>query len=108
MGIVEESTVEIMRGRELLKGDQWAVYQSMALDSATAGHVICMLVGPSRTHKTPPPHLHDGDHGPGYRYHFRGMLDLENNQLQPIFIGVSTGRISSAHPNESCSPQEEK
>ncbi len=107
MGIVEEETLETLRSRTLLEGDQWAVYQNEALDSSNRGHVVCLLVGPTRTHQTPPPHLPDGAHGPGWKYTYQGPLDLQNNALISM-TGVTTGRISSSAPNTSTAPREEK
>lgn len=107
-GLVEEETFKIIRSRPLLEGDQWAVYQNMALDSANRGHVICLLVGPTRTHQTPPSHLPDGAHGPGWKYVYQGPLDPESNTLRINAVGVATDRSSSSAPNMSAPPGVEK
>ena len=107
MGIIEEEALKDFRSRTLPEGDYWAVYQNMAMDSFNRGHVICLLVGPTRTHQTPPPHLPDGAHGPGWKYAYQGMLDLKTNALIRM-TGATTGRTSSSAPNTSAVPREEK
>ena len=50
------------------EGDHIAVYQNMALDSGTCGHVIFIRVGEGATLKTAPKQAPDGSWGIGWKY----------------------------------------
>lgn len=63
--------------------DRVAVYQNQAMDSAKAGHLVFIIIGPERTLEQAPSRAPDGSYGMGWRYLHVGFLNLETNQLEP-------------------------
>lgn len=65
------------------EGDAWFAYENQVLDSSALGTVQYLLVGPTRTHKTPPPQLGDGKHGLGWKWRLLGKVDLTTGKVKP-------------------------
>ena len=65
------------------KGGQWCLYVNVDMGHSAYGHQQALLVGPDCTHKTPPPHLADGHHGPGWRYTFHGWINMTTQEATP-------------------------
>lgn len=64
---------------------RWAAYQNMALDSANAGHLQFLSIGPDNTYQEPPEQYPaDNEHGMGWRYRFVGWVDLETGQVEEV------------------------
>lgn len=80
-GIAEASSLEKLK-QLVSEGDEVAVYQNQAMDSSNLGHVIFLIVGPTRTHKEPPKRAPDGAYGLGWKYALQGLLDLNTNRLK--------------------------
>lgn len=74
----------------------WAVYQNQALDSATVGHRIFILVGPGCTHVVPPPQAHDGEHGAGWKYPFVGLVELAGGTVEKLPLEDARARLGAA------------
>jgi hypothetical protein len=55
------------------RGGEWAIYQNMAPDSPGAGHMQFIRFGEGCTHAKPPPHMHDGVWGAGWKYVLIGI-----------------------------------
>jgi len=66
---------------------RWAAYQNLALDSASAGHIQFLAIGPENTFKEPPKHLPDTTHGLGWKYLFQGWIDLETGEIREVKNG---------------------
>lgn len=84
-GLASDEAISALRNRHALHGhpdDRVAVYQNQALDSANAGHLVFIIIGPDRTLKEAPKNAPDGPYGMGWRYLHVGFLDLEKNQLE--------------------------
>lgn len=59
------STVRTLRDR----GGTWALYQNQALDSGSAGQVVCMRYGPDATLAEASEQMPDTpQYGPGWKY----------------------------------------
>lgn len=66
------------------RGGTWAAYQNADLSSADVGRLQFLKVGPDCTHKEPPTRMPDTPAcGPGWRYPFAGMVDLETGEVIP-------------------------
>ena len=62
---------------------RWAVYQNAAFDSANFGHLQFLATGEDHTFKLPPNRYPmDNEHGMGWRYVFRGWVNLENGEIK--------------------------
>jgi hypothetical protein len=61
---------------------RWAAYQNKALDSASAGHLQFLAVGPKNTLKEAPKQAPDTQHGLGWKYQFVGWVNLETGDVQ--------------------------
>ena len=61
--------------------DVWYAYENQAMDSSTRGEMQFLLVGPDRTHKTPPPHMPDTNMGPGWKWRLIGSVSLETGKV---------------------------
>lgn len=75
---IDPEALETMRKR----GGTWAAYMNQELfmcHDSTDGQ--CLQYGPGRTHETPPPHLHDGPWGSGWKYRLIGLVDLEKGVI---------------------------
>ena len=84
-GLAGEEAIAALRLRHANYGtadDRIAVYQNQALDSHAAGHLVFIIIGPSRTLKQAPERAPDGPYGTGWKYLHVGFLDLETNQLE--------------------------
>lgn len=79
--IADATSLRQLRER-IGSGESVAVYRNEAMDSATCGHHIFLLIGPTRTFQEPPKNAPDGAYGAGWKYCFVGFLNLETNQLR--------------------------
>lgn len=76
----------------VLIDDRVAVYQNHALDSADAGRLAFLIIGPTRTFHDPPDRAPDSaEYGPGWKYLPVGILDLKTNALKPEQKGDTDG-----------------
>jgi len=64
-----------------LEGTRWAAYQNQALDSASAGHLQFLAIGPENTYQEAPEQMPDTQHGMGWKYRFVGWVDLETGEV---------------------------
>lgn len=64
-------------------GDRWAVYENHAMDSAFAGNLNFLQIGPTRTFKKAPERMPDSNLGIGWKYVFIGWVDLESGEILP-------------------------
>lgn len=64
-----------------LKETRWAAYQNQALDSASAGHLQFLAIGPENTYTEAPEQMPDTQHGMGWKYRFVGWVDLETGEV---------------------------
>lgn len=86
-GVASPGSIKALRDRHADFGkpdDRVAVYQNQALDSANSGHIVFLIVGPTRTLKEAPKHAPDGPYGMGWRYLHVGFLNLETNELEKV------------------------
>lgn len=67
---VEPETVATLKER----GGTWGLYQNLALDSATKGHVQFLRYGEGCTYTEPPGQLPDGAWGAGWKYRLVGRV----------------------------------
>ncbi len=84
-GLASDEALAALRNRHSLYGnpeDKVAVYQDQALDSAAAGSLVFIIIGPERTLKEAPVKAPDGPYGMGWRFLHVGFLNLETNQLE--------------------------
>ena len=72
--VVDADALAIMRAR----GGSWAAYQNVALDSKMCGHCQFLKVGEGCTFVKPPDaYPSDTVYGPGWKYLYLGMVNLE-------------------------------
>lgn len=74
-------TMEALRQMQE-RGGSWAAYQNVALDSAGAGHIQFLKVGPDCTFKTPPKRCPDTPSGLGWKYSYVGMVNLLTGEIE--------------------------
>lgn len=74
MQVVEVEEENLASMRKL--GGKWAAYQNVAMDSADLGRFIFLRIGPNNTFQTPPDKAPDGPHGTGWKYAYKGWVDL--------------------------------
>ena len=77
-GAVDPNVLLILKER----GGKWAAYQNAAMDSVDCGRLTFLKVGPGCTHEAPPPQLHDGPHGAGWKYQHVGFVNLEAGRVE--------------------------
>jgi len=80
MRVVPVDEQQLARMKE--RGGNWAAYRNEALDSATCGHVIFLKVGKDCTFTRPPKQAPDGLYGTGWKYVFKGWVNLDLGVLQ--------------------------
>ena len=86
---IDPTALEAMRAR----AGSWAAFVNVALDSANAGHVQFLQYGEGRTFATPPPtYPVDNEHGMGWRYVLRGVVDLAEGVVRPVPV-VRTSEV---------------
>ena len=97
MESVDLARLEVMRLRHVDADPRcvWAVYENQALDSATAGGRIYILIGPGCTHAVPPPHAPDGAHGLGWKYLFRGFVELADGTIEKLPLEEAKKRLEA-------------
>jgi hypothetical protein len=76
-GKIDPSTFKAIKHR----GGTWAVYQNMALDSASIGATQFLQYGPSCTFKAPPEAMPDTPAGVGWKFRHVGFVDLASGQI---------------------------
>jgi hypothetical protein len=62
---------------------RWAAYENHALDSATAGELRFLAVGPQNTHQVAPDRYPDTQLGVGWRFVHIGWVDLGTGTIEP-------------------------
>ena len=61
--------------------DRWAAYENHDLGHPNVGHLVFLVVGPTRTFKEAPEKAPDGPWGMGWRYLFAGWVNLETGEV---------------------------
>jgi hypothetical protein len=80
---VEKSVIQSMQSSPFnFEDTRWAAYQNKAMDSASAGNVIYLAIGPQNTFKTRPEHAPDGPHGMGWKYLPIGWVNMEEGRIE--------------------------
>jgi len=80
---ISDETLEAMKIRQM-PGTRWAVYQNLAMDSSSRGHLQFLRVGDGCTHKEPPRHYPDTENGLGWKYWFIGFVDLKTGEINEV------------------------
>lgn len=78
--LVSEEALQTMRER----GDGWAAYMNMAMDSRALGHLQFIQYGPTRVFKSPDDlreQAPDTQHGTGWKYRFVGYVRLSDGAI---------------------------
>jgi hypothetical protein len=63
------------------RGGTWAAYQNDVMDSHGGGDRQYMKVGEGCTHAEPPPHMPDTQYGMGWKFRFKGFVNLETGEI---------------------------